>query len=150
MFHLAPAQEASQPPCYRYSKVGTRDLILPYLTQVPPSICTSAVCTCAYVCVMQGQGHHPYHCATATSDSPPHHTDSPRGVECSRYSREEKIQGQARVLLVFFTCSMGRVIFYLLNEEGCIVPCEGKKYLRLHFPDSAIFYRLKVRVGKVA
>lgn len=51
----------------------------------------------------------------------------------------------------FFTCSMEKGnFFYLLNEEGCIVPCEGKKYLRLHFPDSAIFYRLKVRVGKVA
>lgn len=148
MFHLAPAQEASQPPCYRYSTVGTRDLILPYLTQVPPSICTSAVCTCAYVCVMQGQGHHPYHCATATSDSPPHHTDSPRGVECSRYSREENIQGQARVLLVFLLAQWKRVIFFTCSiEKGVFVPCQKER--SLHFPDLAIFYRLKVRVGKV-
>lgn len=50
------------------------------------------------------------------------------------------------------------LFFYLLNGKGnfllaqwrrVFVPCEGKKYLRLHFPDSAIFYRLKVRVGKV-
>jgi len=107
-------------------EVGTRDFILPYLTQVPPSICTSAVCTCTYVCVMQGQGHHPYHCATATSESPPHHTDSPRGVECSRYSREENIQGQARVLPVFLSAQWKRVFFYLLNGEGCIVPCQKK------------------------
>lgn len=80
----------------------------------------------AHVCVMQGQGHHPYHCATATSDSPPHHTDSPRGVECSRYAREEKIQGQARVLLVFLSAQWEGYFFYLLNEEGYLVLAKGK------------------------
>lgn len=79
------------------------------------------------------------------------HTTRIRHVEWSavRHSREENIQGQARVLLVFLLAQWEGYFFTRSMKKGILFLAKGKKYLRLHFPDSAIFYRLKVRVGKV-
>lgn len=79
------------------------------------------------------------------------HTTRIRHVEWSAVDIQGRriIQGQARVLLVFLLAQWEGYFFLLAQWRRVFGPCEGKKYLRLHFPDSAIFYRLKVRVGKV-
>lgn len=126
MFHLAQAGEASQPPCYRYSKVVARDLILPYLTQVPPSICTSAVCTVC-TCMRYARSRSPSvslrhsHIGLAATQ---HGFATWSGVQSIFKGGENSRTSKGPSC--FFTCSMGRVIFYLLNGEGYLVLAKGK------------------------